>query len=187
MLRNLLNLKKAAEQANSALYPIHESEFAEIIVPVEWKPMEPLSKNAKSYRYVKWGTLAALVLLSVLLVVVVTTDILTSAYLSMGYLFFAIINGVRHRGSLFILPKGIILNGKFVSYHQIKHYQTEQIVRWHDLYGLDPKVNNAYKLTITLKRTWFQPQYLVVATAGQLGKITTLLEQNGVVNEAKID
>jgi hypothetical protein len=147
--------------------------------------MEPLTKKAKSYRYVKWGTVVALLLLTVLLVVVVTTDFFTSAYFSVAYLFFAIINAVRHRGSLFILPKGIILNGKYVSYHQIKHYQTEQIVRWHDLYGLDHKVNNAYKLTITLKRTMFQPQFLVVQTSGQLEKITTLLRQNGDVVEYK--
>jgi hypothetical protein len=185
LLSNLLNLKKAADYAKDALFPINENEFTSIIVPAEWKPMEPLAKNTKSYRYVKWGTAAVLVVLTVLLVVVITTDLLTSAYFSLAYIFFAVINSVRHRGSLFILPKGIILNGKFVSFSQIKHYQTEQIVRWHHLYGLDSKINNGYKLTFKLKMTFFQPQYLVVTDAKQLEKITQLLERSGVVGESR--
>lgn len=185
MVRNLLNLKKASDHVKDALFPINETEFASIIVPLEWKPMEPLTKKAKSYRYVKWGTIAVLTVLVLLLVVVLTTDFFTSAYFSAAYIFFALINSVRHRGSLFILPNGIILNGKFITFQQIKHYQAEQIVRWHPLYGLDSKINNAYKLTFKLKRTVFQPQYLVVLHAGQLEKISGLLERNGVGNESK--
>ncbi len=180
LFRNLLNLKMAAEVSKDALYPKTETEFAGIIIPPEWKQMEPLSKKTKSYRFVKWGTISALGLLTVLLVIVLTTDWLRSSNLSLAYLFFVIIHSVRHRGSLFILPKGIILNGKFVFFHQIKHYETEQIVRWHRLYGLDEKVNNAYKLTFKLKRTIFQPELVVIRTAAQLDQITSLLHQKGV-------
>jgi len=180
LILNLLNLKKAADVSKEALYPIKESEFAGIIIPNEWKQMEPLSKNTKSYRYVKWGTVAALGLLSLLFVMVVTTDWFGSSYFSLAYLLFVIINSIRHRGNLFILPKGIILNGKFVSFNQIKHFETEQIVRWHNLYGLDSKVNNAFKLTIKLKRTFFQPHFLVIENAAQLGQISAFLQQKGV-------
>jgi len=180
LILNLLNLKKAADVSKGALYPIKESVFAGIMIPYEWKQIEPLTKNTKSYRYVKWGTIAALVLLTSLLVIVLTTDWLGTSYFSLTYLFFVIINSIRHRGNLFILPKGIILNGKFVSYNQIKHFETEQIVRWHDLYGLDSKVNNAYKLTIKLKRTFFQPHFLVVANAAQLEQISAFLQKEGV-------
>lgn len=185
LILNLLNLKKAADVSKEAIYPIKESEFAGIIIPNEWKQMEPLSKNTKSYRYVKWGTVAALIMLLLLFLIVVTSDRIGSSYFSLAYLFFIITNSIRHRGNLFILPKGIILNGKFVFFNQIKHVETEQIVRWHDLYGLDSKVNNAYKLTIKLKRTLFQPNFLVVENAAQLEQISAFLQQKGVRCESK--
>ncbi|MEH7355635.1 hypothetical protein V7150_19080 [Neobacillus drentensis] len=185
LILNLLNLKKAADVSKEAIYPIKESEFAGIIIPNEWKQMEPLSKNTKSYRYVKWGTVAALIMLLLLFLIVVTSDRIGSSYFSLAYLFFIIINSIRHRGNLFILPKGIILNGKFVFFNQIKHVETEQIVRWHNLYGLDSKVNNAYKLTIKLKRTLFQPNFLVVENAAQLEQISANFQQQGVRCESK--
>lgn len=185
LILNLLNLKKAADVSKEAIYPIKESEFAGIIIPNEWKQMEPLSKNTKSYRYVKWGTVAALIMLLLLFLIVITSDRIGSSYFSLAYLFFIITNSIRHRGNLFILPKGIILNGKFVFFNQIKHVETEQIVRWHDLYGLDSKVNNAYKLTIKLKRTLFQPNFLVVENAAQLEQISAFLQQKGVRCESK--
>ncbi|WP_223820778.1 hypothetical protein [Bacillus sp. S3] len=173
-------MKKAADVSKDALYPINESEFAGIIIPTDWKSMEPLTKNTRSYRYVKWGTIAALGLLTALFVLVLTTDWFESSFFSLAYLFFIIIGSVRHRGNLFLLPNGIILNGKFVSYNQIKHYETEQIVRWHSLYGLDTNVNNAFKVTFILKRTIFQPQFIVVQNADQLKHISALLLQKGV-------
>ncbi|WHY75414.1 hypothetical protein QNH20_14805 [Neobacillus sp. WH10] len=185
LILNLLNLKKAADVSKEAIYPIKESDFAGIIIPNEWKQMEPLSKNTKSYRYVTWGTLAALIMLLLLFLIVVSSDRIGSSYFSLAYLFFIIINSIRHRGNLFILPKGIILNGKFVFFNQIKHVETEQIVRWHNLYGLDSKINNAYKLTIKLKRTLFQPNFLVVEKAAQLEQISALLQQKGVRCESK--
>lgn len=183
LIRNLFNLKKAAELSKDALYPMNDSEFAGIIVPYEWKQMEPLTKNTKSYRYVVWGTVAALVLLTALLVIVLTTNWIDSSFFSLAYLFFAIISSIRHRGNLFILPKGIVLNGKYFIYNQIKNYETEQIVRWHDLYGLDKKVNNAYKLTIRLKRNLFPSNFLVIGNSAQLEQISTLLNQKGIMCE----
>ncbi|MED4205455.1 hypothetical protein [Neobacillus mesonae] len=180
LVRNLVNLKMTAAVSKDALYPKTEEEFAGIIIPIEWKEMEPISKKTKSYRYVKWGTIAVLCTLIVLLVIALTTDWLRESYISLASLLFLVLNAVRHPGSLYILPKGIILNGKFVFFHEIKHFETEQIVRWHHLYGLDEKVNNAYKLTFKLKRTIFQPEILVVRTAAQLEQITSLLEQRGV-------
>ncbi|ETI68945.1 hypothetical protein [Neobacillus vireti] len=180
LIRNLLNLKKAAELSKDALYPMNEVDFAGIIIPNEWKQMEPLTKNTKSYRYVLWGTVAALVVLTVLLVIVLTTNWIDSSYFSLAYLFFAIISSIRHRGNLFILPKGIVLNGKYFTYSQIKNYESEQIIRWHNLYGLDSKVNNAYKLTIHVKRNLFHSNFLVIGNSAQLEQITTLLHQKGV-------
>lgn len=173
-------MKLAADASKAALFPINESEFAGILIPNEWKSMEPLTKNTKSYGYVKWGTIAALILLTVLLILVLITDWFGTSYFSLAYLFFVIINSVRHRGNIFILSKGIILNGKMVSYNNIKHYETEQIVRWHNLYGLEAKVDNAYKLSFRLKRTIFQPQFIVVENAAQLERICALLHPRGV-------
>lgn len=179
-MRNQLNLTKAADIAKNAIYPKKDAEYEGIIIPSEWKQMEPLSKNTKSYRVVKWGTIAVLVLLTVLLVIVLSTDWLGSSFFSLAYIFFVIISSVRHRGNLFILPKGIILNGRFVSEHQISLVEIERIIRWHSLYGLDEKVNNAYKLTFRLKRTIFQPNFFVIRTADQLEQITTLLQKKGI-------
>ncbi|WML39939.1 hypothetical protein RCG19_22700 [Neobacillus sp. OS1-2] len=185
LIRNLVNLKIAADLSAEALYPTNENEFAGIIIPNEWKQMEPLTKNTKSYQYVKWGTLTVLLVLTILLVIVLTTDWIGPPYFSLATLLFLLINSIRHQGNFFILQKGIILNGKFVSFNQIKHCETEQIVRWHALYGLDSKVNNAFRLTIRLKRTFVQPQFLVVENAVQLKKISSILHQKGVRCESK--
>ena len=142
--------------------------------------MEPLKKNTKSYQFVKWGTLAVLVLLIGLLWIVFTTEWLDSSFLSSAYLFFIIIHAVRHRGNLFILPKGLILNGKYYHSSKIKHYETEKIVRWHELYGLHSRLNNAYKLTIEMKKMVFQPDFVVIEDLGQLEKIIALLDQQGI-------
>lgn len=37
LIRYRLNIKKAAEIANEALYPRKEDEFASILIPLEWK------------------------------------------------------------------------------------------------------------------------------------------------------
>lgn len=187
LIRFRLNIKKAAEIANEALYPRKEDEFASILIPLEWKEMGPLSKKTKSYQYVNWGTFAALVLLVVLLGIVLSTNWLGTDFLNLAFIFFLIINAVRHQGNLFILPKGIIMNGKYYSSNQIKSYESEQIIRWHELYGLDSRVNNAYKLTINVKKMFIQPDYIVVKDRTYLEKINALLEQQGISGLIKTD
>ncbi|WP_235846850.1 hypothetical protein [Neobacillus soli] len=149
--------------------------------------MGALTKNTKSYQFVKWGTAAALVLLTILLVIVVATEWVESSFFSVAYLFFVIISAVRHRGNLFILPKGIILNGKFYSSNQLKSYEIEKIVRWHSLYGLNSRVNNAYKLSINRKKKQFQPEFIVVENLVHLEQITALLNQQGIQGIQKVD
>ncbi|MFZ3589444.1 hypothetical protein ACOI1C_09215 [Bacillus sp. DJP31] len=75
-----LNLKKAADLSMGALYPKKEEEFSSILLPIGWKEMEPLTKEKKSYQFVKWGTPLALGLLTVLVVIVLSTDWLGSSY-----------------------------------------------------------------------------------------------------------
>ncbi|WP_042355692.1 hypothetical protein [Bacillus rubiinfantis] len=180
LIGNLTRLTKAMNASKAAIYPTTQSEFRGIVIPNEWKEMQPLTKETKSYRLVKWGTVAVIGCMSILLVLIITTDWFRSSSLSVVYIFFVLINSIRHPGSFFILPKGIVLNGKFYHSLQIRHYKTEQIVRWHSLYGLDDKVNNAFKVSFMIKRTLFQPQFIVVQTAEQLEQIRSLLKTQGV-------
>ncbi len=179
LIRYRLNLKKAAELTKGAQYPKNKSEFASILIPTEWKEMEPLTKLTKSYQFVKWATVTALLLLAGLAWIVLATDWLNSAFFTIAYLFFWMISSIQHRGNLYLLPNGLIMNGKYYSIHQIKHYETEQIVRWHELYGLDPRVNNAYKLTIKSKRR-FQSHFFIVEDCNHLEQIQTILEKQGI-------
>ncbi len=142
--------------------------------------MEPLSKTTRSYKLVNWGTFVAIVILLGLLIVVLTTDFLGSSFFSMAYLFFVIISAVRHRGNLFLLPKGIILQGRYFSYSRVKEYKVERIVRWHDLYGIDDRINFSYKLTIKVKGIFPFINFVVVEKEEHLEKIIALLESNGV-------
>ncbi len=71
--------------------------------------------------------------------------------------------------------------------NQIKQYEMEQIVRWHELYGYDSRVDNAYKLTFKVKQRLFQPNYIVVKDVAHLEKISTLLDQQGITCVQKID
>jgi hypothetical protein len=180
-----LNLRKAANSAQTAIYPQGAEEFSSILLPGEWLEMEPLTKDSKSYRVVKWGTYAALILLTLLLGVVLATDWVDTSFFSFTYFFFIIISAIRHRGNFFILPKGIILNARYYSFAQIKYYEAERIIRWHELYGLDPRADNGYKLTFKIKNKLFQPNFLVVENSEQLEKISSLLEQNGVAGKEK--
>ncbi|WP_077210527.1 hypothetical protein [Bacillus dakarensis] len=180
LVRYRLNLKKAAELSKSSLFPLEEDEFRSILIPAEWKEMEPIKKSSRSYQFVKWGTVAALILLTLLLWIVITTDLLGTSFFSFAYLFFVIISAVKHRGNLFILPNGIILNGRYFFAPSIKSYEIEKIIRWHELYGLHPRVDNAYKLTLNVKGNLFHNNYVVVDDPAHLIKIIDLLEQQGI-------
>jgi hypothetical protein len=187
LIRYQINLKKSVEITKDALYPTTKNEFARILLPGECKEMEPLTKNTKSYQYVKWGTLVALILLSALLGVVLVTDWVETYFFSLAYLFFAIISAIKHKGNLFILSEGLILNGIYYSANQIKSYKTEKIVRWHELYGLNSRVDNSYKLTLKVRKSLFQPNFFIVEEFAHLEQILTLLEQQGISGIQKID
>lgn len=180
LILNRLNIKKAADLTNNALFPQREEEFQSVLVPGEWKEMQPLSKDTRSYKYVKWGTLAAISIILFIIVAVVTTDFLGSSFFSIAYILFAIIRLVQHRGNFYLLPDGIILHGRFYSFRQVKAYEIEQIVRWHDLYGLDDRLNNSYKLTIQVKSIFPQQNFVVIEDKTYLERIVALLQKNGI-------
>ncbi|MGP7819337.1 hypothetical protein [Niallia sp. 01092] len=180
LLKYRLNIKKAVEISTDAIYPQQEDEFCSILIPNEWKEMECLSKSTRSYQFVKWGTVAALVFLSGILIILLATDWLESMYLSAAYWWFYIIISIRHRGNLFILKDGLIINGKYYLTNEIKSYETEQIIRWHELYGLHSRLNNAYKLTINVKKKFSPSNMIVVEDRIHLEKIILLLEEQGI-------
>ncbi|RIW27653.1 hypothetical protein D3H55_22690 [Bacillus salacetis] len=180
LVRYRLNLRKAAESAPAAVYPQSKEEFSGILLPGEWLEMEPLNKESKSYRVVNWGTYAALALLFSLLGVVLATDWLDTQFIMVSYLFFIILSAIRHRGNFFILPNGVILNARYYPFSDIKVYETERIVRWHELYGLDERADNGYKLAFKIKNKWLQPHYVVIQHKEQLDKVTALLKRKGV-------
>lgn len=176
----MISLKKAAETSKESLFPVKKDEYQSILIPHEWKEMEPINKNSKSYQLAKWGTFAALILLSLLILVVLTTDWLNTSFISFAYFFFVIISAIKHRGNLFILPKGIILNGRYFSNASIKFYEIEKIIRWHELYGLHSRVDNAYKITIKVKGNFFHNHFVVMENPAYLVKIINLLDQQGI-------
>jgi len=181
LIRYQLNLKKAIENSHDALFPKTADEYASVLIPAEWKEMEPLTKNAKSYRIVEWGTVIALGLLTILMGIVLFTDWLGSSFFSVVYFFFAIINAIPHRGNLYIFQNGIILNGRYYASRQIRSYEIEEIVRWHELYGLHDRVNYGFKLTFHVKKVGFlQPNFVVVAERDQLDKMVHLLNEQGI-------
>jgi hypothetical protein len=181
------NIKKAVIISRDAIYPKTAAEFSSIILPFEWKEMEPHTKNSRSYRYVQWGTFIALVLLTILLLTVILTDWLESSLFSVAYLFFIIISSIKHRNNLFILDKGIILNGKYYTANEIKNYEFEKIIRWHELYGYHSRVNNAYKVSFKVKTKLLQPSFIVVKDKEHLMRIMLLLDQQGIqgINKTK--
>ncbi|MFS0862838.1 hypothetical protein [Fredinandcohnia sp. 179-A 10B2 NHS] len=180
LIRYRLNIKKAADLTNNAIFPQREEEFQSILVPGEWKEMQPLSKDTRSYKYVEWGTLAAMLFILIIVVAVLTSDFLGSSFFSIAYILFAIIRIVQHRGNFYVLSNGIILHGRYYSFRQVKAYEIEQIIRWHDLYGLDDRLNNSYKLTIKVKSVFPQQNFVVIEDKTNLEKIIALLRQNWI-------
>lgn len=180
LIRFRLNLKHSAEIADNALYPTNEEDMKSIVIPSEFKVMQPLTKKTKSYQWVKWGTVGVISLLTALLAVVYWTDMLHQSIFSIVYLFFILISSIKHRGNFYLLAEGMILNGYYVPWGKVKGYEIEKIIKWHELYGLDDKINQGYKLKVKVKSKWFQPQFVVVRNQVQLDRILTLLEEHGV-------
>ncbi|MCV9887149.1 hypothetical protein [Metabacillus halosaccharovorans] len=185
LIQYRLNIKKAAEMSQDALFPKRQTDFQHILIPTEWKEMEPLSKNAKTYQYVKWGTFFALVLLFILLIMVLATDWLKSSFISSAYLFFILISAVKHKSCFYVLADGIILDGRYYSTQQIQSYKTEKIIRWHELYGYSTRVDNGYKLSVKVKGTLiFTTKYVVIENQEQVNKIQSLFDEQGIAKVA---
>ncbi|MGF3102933.1 hypothetical protein [Rossellomorea sp. DUT-2] len=180
LIRFRLNLKFSAEKAGNALYPTNEKDMNSIVIPSEFKVMQPLTKGTRSYRWVKWGTVGVITLLTALLAVVYWTDMLHQSIFSIVYLFFILISSIKHRGNFYLLAEGLILNGYYVHWSRVKGYKVEKIIKWHELYGLDDKINQGYKLGVKVKNKWIQPQFVVIRDHDQLDRILTLLEKHGV-------
>ncbi len=181
LIQYRLNIKKAAEMSCDSLYPKVKSDFQHILIPYEWREMEPLSKNTKSYQYVKWGTFVALLLLFILLIMVLTTDWLEASFFSSAYFFFMLISAVKHKSCFYILSEGIILDGRYYSSKQIHSYMTEKIIRWHELYGYSTRVDNGYKLSIKVKGAFFHTKkFVVIENQEQLNQVEALLSEQGI-------
>ncbi|UII58304.1 hypothetical protein LS684_22100 (plasmid) [Cytobacillus spongiae] len=180
LIRYRLNLKYSAEKAANALFPTSEEEMNQILIPSEFMEMQPLTKGTRSYKLVKWGTVGVICLFAVLMMVVFWTDMLHQSIFSIVYLFFFLISSIKHRGNFYIVAGGLILNGYYFAWDRVKGYELEKIIKWHELYGLDDKINHGYKLAVKVDNKWFQPQFVVVRDQVHLDRILSLLNIHGV-------
>ncbi|NMD70398.1 hypothetical protein HHO41_08835 [Bacillus sp. DNRA2] len=181
-----INLKKAVEASKDAIFPQPKEELAKILIPAEWKEMQPLTKHSRSYRLVNWGTVLVIILFSGLFTLALVTDWFQSEFLNLIYFFCVAISAIHHPGNFYICQNGLVLNGKYHSFTQVKHYQVEQIIRWHDLYGLDSRVNNAYKLSFDVKNTFTQPNFIVIEDLESLNTIVGLLQKHNISKKNEI-
>ncbi|MBM4760945.1 hypothetical protein [Bacillus sp. B15-48] len=180
LVRYRLNLKMAAELSTQAVFPRSKEEFSSILVPAEWKEMTSLTKETKSYRLAHWGTMIVLGLLIVLIGIAMFTDWFDASLFSFTYFFFLILNSIRHPNNFFILPRGVIFQSRYYRYEQIKSFKVEEIIRWHELYGLNDRVNFGFKLTLNVKRSFPVVHFVVIEDEENVKKVITLLEKNGV-------
>lgn len=120
-----------------------------------------------------------MILLAGILLILLVTNWLDSAYLSIAY-FFLIIRLIKFPRNLYILKDGLILNGKYYYEKKVKYDQIEQIVRWHSLYGLNSRVNNGFKLEFKVKRNFFQLNMIVIEDKRNLDKIRGILEEQEI-------
>ncbi|WP_059173241.1 hypothetical protein [Bacillus sp. FJAT-27445] len=187
LIRDFINLKKAIRLVENAIFPVTEEHFSNVLIAGEWKIASRLSKRAKSYHIVKWGTGVALVLLAALLVIVIYTDWLGSYLFSSAYLFYMLLNAVKHPGNFYIVPNGIILQSKFISYSDITDYSVERIVRWHNLYGYDSRVNNGFKVSFDFKKKLTPLDYVVITERKELETVIELLDAQGIHSKKQID
>ncbi|RDU38146.1 hypothetical protein DRW41_00830 [Neobacillus piezotolerans] len=187
LIRDFINLKKAIGLAENALFPVTEEDFSSVLIAGEWKIASRLSKRTKSYRIVKWGTGAALIVLGALLVIALFTDWLGTYLFSSAYLFYMLLSAVKHPGNFFIVPNGIILHSRFISSSDIEEYSVEKIVRWHALYGLDSRVNNGYKVSFDFKNKLTPLDYVVITEKKELETVTELLDAQGIHSKIQIE
>lgn len=182
-----IRIEKAVNISREAIFPVNKEQFSKILIPNDWKEMELLSRKTKSYKLTHWGTIIAIILLGIIFILLATDK--TKIYASnIVYFFLLFFHAIRHPGNLFIFHDGVILNSKYYGAKEIKNVNVEQIIRWHDLYGLHDRLNNAYKLEFTLKRSFFNKQYVVVEDKDLLEQILQLLKEQGIpIEETKKD
>ncbi|MEF7565550.1 MULTISPECIES: hypothetical protein [Bacillus] len=180
LLQLRLRIKKAADLSGQALFPRTQEEYSGILLPGEWKEMQPITKNTKSYQYIKWGTVCAFFLMAGFLLLLLLTDWFDPAFLNAAYIFFAIASFIRQPQNLFIMKDGMILHGRFYSQTEIRSFETEKIVRWHPLYGLDSRADNGYQLKLKVKNRLFQPGLIAVPDKKHLTAIENLLGNIGI-------
>ncbi|MTH53407.1 hypothetical protein GKZ89_08255 [Bacillus mangrovi] len=179
LLQHRKNIMKAADLSRKAIYPQTKEEFSSTLVPSEWKEMEPISKETRSYQLVKWGTPGLLLVFAGASAVILVSDAEYNVLLLLN-VFAGLFNLIKHQGNLFILEKGCIIDGKLYSFHQIKDFEAERITLSHSLYGLNSRLNKAYKLTFRYRNQWHYSRYVVIEDEKHLKKITDLLEERGV-------
>lgn len=171
-----LNLKKAADIAEDAIFPANKSDFSQILIPTEWKEMKPLSKNTSTYKIVKWGTSVVLCIFSVLCIVVLTTDVIDASFLNLLHILSISLIVIRHQGNFYIVSDGLVLDSKYYPSKSVQHYEIEKIIRWHPLYGLNDRLNNSYKLTFKHRKNFLDSTFVVIENEAQLEKIRAYLE-----------
>ncbi|WP_123914531.1 hypothetical protein [Bacillus sp. FJAT-42376] len=180
LIKHRNNVKNAVDLSKQAVYPTTKDEYSSILIPGEWKEMEPISQNARSYQMVKWGTAAAFIMMLGLMWMVFFTDWLEFSFLNLVYMVLIVMNLVKHRGNLFILQSGIVLDGIFYPFKNIKEYEIERITLPHPLYGLHSRLNMSYKLSIRRKNKFSQDHYVVIEDQEHLNRMTDLLDQQGI-------
>ncbi|WP_052342733.1 hypothetical protein [Bacillus sp. EB01] len=187
LIRKFFNLKKAIDLAGNAMFPVTEEGFSSVLIVPEWKTASRLSKQTRSYQLVKWGTIVALIILGVLMVLVIYIDWLSSSLFSSAYLFYFILNTIKHPGNFFVVPNGIILDSKFIAFSDIKEYSVERIVRWHALYGLDSRANNGFKVSFHFNGRLSPGDYVVITEKKELETVIELLDAQGIPSKIQID
>ncbi|TMU87469.1 hypothetical protein FGG79_04915 [Bacillus sp. BHET2] len=187
LVRFRINLKYAADKTSAAIYPISREEMNSILIPTEYKEMKPLTKRTKSYQWVKWGSRGVIIVCIGLIWSVFRTDWLHEFHPIVLYMFIMLIGSIKHRGNFYLLPDGLILNGYFIPWNRVKEYRVEKIMKFHELYGLDEKINHGFKLNLIMKNKWFQRSYIVIREHNQLQTILSHLKQRGVEGTMKMD
>lgn len=179
LIRHFISVHKAVELSRRVIFPATETEYKRILLPGgQWEEMQTLSRKTKSYQVVKWGTILSILVMLAFTIFTVTDEQRTFSFITIGYVFFSFIELVKHPGNFYLLEEGFIINGKFYRYDQVVEWKAEKVVRWSELYGLDDRVNHGYKWSVKVKRTLFQPSFVVIEDDETLNQVVDLLEKH---------
>lgn len=175
-----IRIEKAVHISKEAIFPKKKEEFSKILIPNDWKEMVSLNKNTYAYKWTHWGTIAAIILIILIFILALTTEWMKASFSNIIYLILLFVLSIHHPGNLFILQDGIIVDSKFFKANEISDAKIEQIVRWHDLYGLNDRVNNSYKLEFAFKKSFLLKTYVVIEDRELLEKIVQLLKAQNI-------